>query len=163
MTHLRLVPALEPPQLPVEGLVLRAGAHATVPEFLKPQAQTQGGVSDLDIARLLFFVERGGLVWPTETRRAWKGLVPRLGSRPSLTRITQEALRLGLARVITIRIGQGLYRTKLAAAPVHLDRAEGPGPACHRTDALRWRLLGVEHLAYVDCVECFVSCASGAS
>jgi len=156
------IPATVPLSLAEDGLILRAGTHAVHEGLLEPVARLQGGVSDLDIARLVLYVERGGLVWPTDSRRTWKADGMPAMRRPSLTRVVNEGLRLGILRAITVKSGASTYRTLLAAAPTHIRSKRGQMPACGRQDlhALRYRLLDSNHLAYVDCQACLDKQAS---
>jgi len=149
------VPAPVPLTRDEDALILRAGTHAVHANLLPPESLLQGGVRDLDIARLVHYVERGGLVWPNA--RTWKADGMPAMRRPSLTLVVNEALRLGIVKPITVRTGPGVYRTLLAAASTHARSAYVSWlPACGRQDlhALRYRLLDRDHLMYVDCQAC---------
>lgn len=155
-----------------EELIYRSGTHAVHEHLLEPQARLQGRVQDLDVARLVFQIERGTMVTPSPTGRTWRahGLEGRIWSQNiSLTRVVQEATRLGITRVVVERTGPNVYRTRLVAAPTHARSIKDRNrPACGLQDphVLRWRLLDRDHLAYVDCQGCMdvaLSCIAPAS
>lgn len=156
--HGRL-PSAVPLSVADERLILRAGTHATHVNLLAPEARLHGKVRDLDIARLVLHVERGGIVVPSATGRTWyaEGMPKLPGQNVSLTRTAQEAVRLGILRIVVRATGRDIYRTQLSAAPTHARSArDRRRPVCGLVDpdVLRWRLLDRAHLAYVDCQGC---------
>jgi len=131
-------------------LIVRAGAHA------RPGLTEENGVTDLNIARLVHWIERGGLVHPSLSWRTYEAPgMPRM--TPRVSRVAMEALRLGIVRPIMVRTGPYTFRTQLAAAPVHaMSATDRSLPACgaEDKDVLRWRLLTREDVAQVDCRDC---------
>lgn len=133
-------------------LVIRAGAAAATPATLAEPARFGGGVSDVDIARLLLVLDRGTriilggtLEWTYETGRS-----PFHGR---LTLVAREAIRTGLAHA---------REDRLLADPVHARSAHHPmAPACGAPGQLRYRLLGGEFIRLVDCDTCLDTPISG--
>jgi hypothetical protein len=133
-------------------LVLRAGAAAATPALLAADARFRG-VSDLDVARLLYALDSGTLiVLGGNLEWAFSGRLSPFHGR--LTRVVREAIRTGLAHATP----QGT----LAADPVHARSSRHPAtPACGAPGQLRYRLLGGEHLGLVDCEACLDAPLSG--
>lgn len=152
--RLPLTTAVSPDE---ERHILRAGVHGMPAADLEPEARLGRGVNDLDVARLVLQIERGTVVYPTATMRTWKATPAMPTARRSLTTVVAEALRLGIVYPITLPMGLNVFRTQLEAAPTHARRAGCVNrPACLAIDpkVLRWRLLNVGQLAYVDCQAC---------
>jgi hypothetical protein len=140
-----------------EALIRRAGTHAAHEHTLPAAQRWHGGVNDLDVARLVFQLERGLMIVPSHGGRTWVPLEPMPAMRMSLTGIVNEALRLQVVRHGTERTGASAYRTFLTPAVTHARSAAAPGrPACglHRMGPVRWRLLDSDDLMYVDCQGC---------
>lgn len=154
------LPLATPVTMTEEALILRAGTHAMHQHLLSPQARLQGGVSDLHVARLIHHLEKGGSVLPSPSWRSWvlEGAdEKKLWRKPSITRVVQECLRLGLVRTATELTAPSVYRTQVVPALTHArSGTDHTRPACRAYDphTLRWRLLDRDHLMYVDCQAC---------
>ncbi len=75
---------------------------------------------------------------------------------PSLTRVVNEGLRLGILLPSTVKTGPSVYSTRLIAAPTHaMSAANRNKPACGMFAlSPRYRLLDRDHLMFVDCQAC---------
>lgn len=154
--------ATEPTQAELD-LIERAGAHAAAEAVLRPSAQLQGGVTDLDVARVLLFLDGDGEIIYLPKSKQW--LAP-AGSplkdglkytRRSLTTVVNEASRLGLVYPARNEPGPHQGPWYLAAALVHYrSAADRLTPMCASTarpsKIKRYRL--VDDLTLVDCQGC---------
>jgi hypothetical protein len=138
-----------------ERLIERAGTHAIAEAILPPALRWKGNVTDLDIARIVYQVEKGTIIKPSSTSRTWvrPEAMPKMGK---FTMTINEGLRLNVFRTAVEPIGRGRYATSLAVAPTHARSAtDREQPACRVYRPLtRWRLLDVRNLTYVDCQAC---------
>ena len=140
-----------------EELILRAGLHSAAPSSLPETERLGRGVSDLDVARLVHQIERGNIIYPSRSHQTWRSTGPMAKTRRSLTTVVSEALRLGIVHIVTDHTSPHTYRTRLAAAITHARRRGTVNqPACGVlvVKPVRWRLLGTEQLAFVDCQAC---------
>lgn len=152
-----------PPTQAELDLIERAGAHAQAETTLDHDRRFQKGVTDLDVARVLHFLDRGGEIIAQPKANTW--LAP-AGSplkaegtytRRNLSVVVNEAVRLGLAYVATERTGPATWLTYIAPSLVHLrSRFNRHAPACSRpqNSIKRYRLLDQAHLSLVDCQGC---------
>ena len=130
-----------------QTLVIRSAAHC-IPEHLIPsRLRFRNGVDDLDAARLLLAVERGTVIVQVASGRSWH-TVPRTDRMPSLTRVVEECLRLGLVYRDSVITGPALRRIQLAAAPIHLR-----GMPCDMPSNFR-RVRMLADVRLVDCLVC---------
>lgn len=140
-------------------LVDRAAAHAMAEYVLPAAARFQRNVTDLDVARLILALERGTVIVPSATGRSWH-TVPRGDRMPPLTRVIEEAMRVGLVHPDTVKIGD-IARTQLVAAPVHLrvqiDRNRR-GTACRASQDIPFgRFRTLDNRDLVDCSACLMA------
>jgi len=147
-----------------KGLIDRAGSHAVAETALDYDRQLHHGVTDLDVAVLLLFLDRGGEIIPGLKRDTWRapagsplkgenGVYP----RRSLSRVVNEAIRLGLVFVASEQVFPDVWHTYLAPSLTHMRSRFNPlAPACSRpiNSIKRYRLLDHDHLALVDCQAC---------
>lgn len=98
----------------------RAGAHALRPDQLAEDNRFQGGVTDLDMARVLEALERGG---SDQFRRNEHGRWYALPGVPVQYRVSatiQEGIRTGLITHTVQRPRGQAWIHRLVPAPVHL-------------------------------------------
>jgi len=133
------------------NLITRAGAHALDPKTAPLHLMLKRSVTDLDAARLIHRLERGAVIVPTSSGRAWHE-IPEGPHIPRFTIIVEECLRLGLVRRESIVTGRDRRRIQLAAAMVHLRGRLPWVTACEDDQQLRYRVL--EDRALVDCLTC---------
>lgn len=147
-----------------QDLIERAGSFAAADAVLNADAQMRGGVTDLDMARLLLALDSGAEIvmgkrtdtWVAPAGSPLKGFDGQFGRR-SLSKVVNEAIRLGLAHVAVDRETPALVRTYLAPALTHArSRFNRVMPACqHPTTTIkRYRLMDRDRLALVDCQAC---------
>lgn len=160
------VPATGPITEEELGLIERAGSFAVADGVLDHDRQLQRGVTDLDVARLLLALDQGAEIimsgrtdrWVAPTGSPLKGMDGRY-ERRSLSKVVNEAIRLGLAFVATDHPDgiPALVRTFLVPCLTHLRSRFNPlAPTCSRpTNSIkRYRLLNASALALVDCQAC---------
>lgn len=131
-------------------LIVRAAAHVIDP-LVAGDSAFQRDVTDLDAARLVHRIERGAIVIPSRTGRSWHE-VPDGPYMLHLTRVVEECLRLGIVERLTVQTAPAIWRTQLAAAPVHLCTAPGVARCDAGRPGKRLRLLDEPGL--VDCAAC---------
>lgn len=133
--------------------IVRAGAHATNPEDLPPEARFRDGVTDLDMARLLLAVERGVPIVMQGYRWTCPSHSP---LRARLASTVSEGIRLGLLHQASVPTGPHTRVQTAVAAPVHLRSATDPDrPACPQPRSFkRYRLMSAADIRYVDCTAC---------
>lgn len=141
-----------------ERLIHRAGTHAVHDHLLTPALRWAGRVTDLHVARLVHEIEKGAIIVPSRTGKTWVALteIPKM-ERPSITAVVNEALRLQVVHHGTERTGRSSYLTFLVPAPTHArSAARTDSPACklYAVRPIRWRLIGRDGLAFVDCQAC---------
>lgn len=145
----------------MDNVVMRAGSFAAAEAVVPVDGQFKNGVTDLDVASLLAYLDQGGVVVPRQRLDRWtaaakRGAVLPSGSRRNLSTVVNETIRLGLTTVATERTGQHTYRTFLAPAMVHMrSRFNRALPACTRPAASfkRYRLMD-DRMDLVDCLAC---------
>jgi len=150
------------PSTAQENLIIRAGSFAAADAVVPVDGQFRNGVTDLDMASLLAYLDAGGLVFPRASMDRWsaadkRGIVLPSGSRRSVSAVANEAIRLGLASVSSERTGPSTVRTLLVPAYVHLrSRFNRAMPACQRPahSIKRYRLMDADRLDLVDCLLC---------
>jgi len=133
------------------NLITRAGAHALDPKIAPLHLLFQRSVTDLDAARIIHRLERGAVIVPTSSGRAWRE-IPEGPHIPRFTVIVEECLRLGLVHRESIVVGRDRRRIQLAAAMVHLRGEHFWAPACGYHPEVRFRIL--DDPALVDCLTC---------
>lgn len=142
----------------VEVRVIRAGAHAQPESTLRPDQRFAYGVTEVDVARVLYSLESGVRPYRTIQGRwvAPKG-TPLEGMGSHLSASVNEMIRTGLLRHCRTRDGD-----RLVPARVHLLGADGLS-ACHFTGEtlgpMRSRLESKPDA--VDCLAC-LECAESA-
>lgn len=138
-------------------MIIRAGAHALAETVAPEGLRFADGVIDLHAARLIHQIERGA-IFTHNINNTWMDLSGRFRtSKPSLTTIVRECLRLHLVELIGVETAPGIWREQLDAAIVHLHRPTMPRlPLCSAAtflnETVRWRTL--DDPAYADCLAC---------
>jgi len=137
-----------------QALIIRAGAHAINPELLPEEARFQGGVTDLDMARLIRAIEKGLVVYLHGYK--WSCSPERSPVSKGLSATVNEGIRTGLIAQTVIRTGMHTVQQRAVAAPVHLRaKADPDRPACHVPGGFkRYRLMDRKDAQYVDCYGC---------
>lgn len=127
--------------------ITRSGAHTVPVNHEHPETNFRDGVTDLDVARVFYQIERRAEVRWSAAAARWVSI-----GMPHTLRLhatVQEMLRTGLA---TERI-EDLKRV-LRPAAVHLRHLGMPRrPACDRGNELRFRLIDDDR-TLVDCLDC---------
>lgn len=129
--------------------IARASAHATA----TPRAaqRWQNGVTDLDVASVLFAIEANGFQPHRNAAGRWLGM--RMDR--NLSTVVNEMIRTGLLRHVMILVPGTPAQDAVVPALVHLKGADG-WSVCHFTGEdmgpMRSRLL--MDLALVDCLHC---------
>jgi hypothetical protein len=140
---------------PSDALVERCGTHA-MPEWdLRPAQRLQGGVTELDVARVMLELERGVRLYLNRMGRWCAPTGSRLGNKVSPT--VHEMIRTGLVRHYKDREGDHLVPAK-----VHLDLGDRQS-ACkfvgEDLGPMRSRL--TMNLDLCDCSDCCEVVATG--
>ena len=135
-------------------LITRAGSHALAGECVHPIARFGNHVTDLDVARLMLRLERGSIIVQSAASPAWLAL-NEIERETHLTRIVNEAIRVGLVYRDTVRTGPSTWRMQLVPARTHLRRGAGR-TACPESDEKPYgRYRTVTDPDLVDCSACF--------
>lgn len=140
-------------EAPSQRAVQRSAAHVVPPDTLTALQRPQGAVRDLNIARLMRALESGVLVYQGG-RYGWAcdGGLP-LAQR-TLGNTVTEAVRVGLVRAVSDRVGPQVRKVYVVPAPVHLRTAPSR-PLCRWNQpprVTRYRL--VDDRALADCAAC---------
>ncbi len=135
-----------------QTLIWRSACHLVPDEAALPEMlRLHNHVTELDTVRLLHEIERGAVVVPRDD--AWTDVAGTLRYKmPHLTRIVNECLRLRLLVRIAEQTGPDIWRTRLAAAPVHRHAIDHQ-PTCGRDFGMvRFRVS--DDPALIDCPAC---------
>lgn len=131
-----------------DALITRSSAHVFPREALRAAQRLQGGVTELDVARVMHELERGVRLYLNRMNRWCAPAGSRLGNRTSPA--VHEMIRTGLVRHWRDREGDHLIPAK-----VHLDLGDHQS-ACHFVGEdlgpMRARLS--EDMTLVDCLDC---------
>lgn len=160
------VPATGPLTEAELAAIDRAGSFAVADAVLDYDRQLHNGVTDLDMARLLLALDQGAEIvmggrtdrWLAPAGSPLKGMDGRY-QRRSLSKVVNEAIRLGLVFVATDHPDgiPALVRTFIVPSLTHVrSRFNRLAPMCARpTNSIkRYRLLDPSHLVLVDCQRC---------
>lgn len=123
-------------------LIERAGAHSGFGPLFR------GGITDLDVARVLLHLERGR--WIVQGGSRWlaeKGSPA--AAKGNLAKVVDEMIRTGLATALSDRTGAYSFKVVLTPALVHLRSRLSPSCGA---EALRHRI--VDHPSLADCPTC---------
>lgn len=131
----------------------RAAAHS-VGEIgrLNLEACFRGGITDLDVARVILAVERGSDIRQGGEAR-WMLVGREKMNRNFLSCVVDEMLRTGLAMALSERVRHEVVAVHIRVAPVHFRAlSDDLRPSCHTRVPLRVRR--TERRDLVDCVSC---------
>lgn len=136
----------------LQTMVAKAGLHAADPTRLKLDARFRGGITDLDVARVILAAERGAGIVADPGPCRWVLMGPERMGRVMLSRIVEEMIRTGLAAGVSESRGRDLVRVSVRVAPIHLRARRNDLRARCTSRALRLRR--TDDPTLVDCVSC---------
>lgn len=147
----------------LDARTLRSSAHAVDPAQLREAQRWQHGVTDLDVARVFSFLERGEVLY-RNAAGSWKAPVHSPLNRLRLSTVIDEMIRTGLVRHYREPLNPGHFVDYLIPALVHMrHRDNRTVSACLFTGEdlgpMRARLS--DHMVYVDCLACEAVVANG--